>query len=433
MGGWGMSLGVACLAIAVSMDARVPANGQTCNPECLRQEQCQNCNSGPCCVRGGDQRPLVSTPSSTIPAIRIGLVAPITGPLGPLVGQQIVAGARLFVAVHDTPVSGTRIELLIKDTGGDPVRAKATTQELIQRDRAAVIAIVGSGPASAIISDATEARVPIVLMANGTSMITQRSPYFVRSSFTYFQASKAISDWAISNNIRNVVTVVSDSPFGTEVQASFKSTFGEAGGNVVTEIKVPLNSRDLASVLQDLASVLNVATNARPHAIIAFVPSFQLNNLMQHVAALGAAAAGMKLVGGLNEITDDDLIGVPHSALTNTVTAHFYSVDGNSETNRAFVAAFARENAKMPNSLAVEGYDAMRLIYAALQNTRGDTNGDRLINAMSGAWESPRGPMSIDPQTRDVTQNMYMRGIERRDGRLSNVPIATFKSIRASR
>ena len=426
MGGWGMGLGVACLAIAVSMAAWVPANGQTCNPECLRQEQCQNCNRGPCCVRAGDQRPLVSTPSSTTPAIRIGLVAPITGPSALSVGQQIVAGAKLFVAVHDTPVSGKRIELLIKDTGGDPARAKATTQELIQRDRAAVIAIVGSGPASAIISDATEAKVPILLMANGTSTITQRSPYFVRSSFTYFQAAKAISDWAIRNNIRNVVTVVSDSTFGAEVQASFKSTFGEAGGNVVTEIKVPLNS-------QDLASVLNVATNARPHAIIAFVPSFQLTNLMQHVAALGAAAAEMKLIGGLNEITDDDLIGVPHSVLTNTVTAHFYSVDGNSEANRAFVAAFARENAKMPNSLAVEGYDAMRLIYAALQNTRGDTNGDRLINAMSGAWESPRGPMSIDPQTRDVTQNMYMRGMERRDGRLSNVPIATFESIRASR
>jgi branched-chain amino acid transport system substrate-binding protein len=356
--------------------------------------------------------------------IRVGLVLPMTGPQQST-GVQIAAAAKLYMAQHGDTVAGKKIELIIKDDGASPDVGKRLAQELIVNNKAAIIGGFGVTPvALAVAPLATEAKVPAVIMAAGTSIITERSPYFARTSFTLPQSSAIIADWAAKNGIKNVVTMVSDYGPGADAQASFKSTFEAAGGKVVSELKVPLANPDFAPFLQR-------AADAKPDAIFIFVPSGQGGTFMRQFAERGLDKAGIKVIGP-GDVTDDDLLDKMGDQVIGTVTAHLYSADHNSPTNKAFVEAFKKANNGMrPNFMAVGGYDGMHLIYEALKKTNGDTDGDKLIAAMKGlSWESPRGPMSIDPETRDVVQNIYIRKVEKKNGELYNVEFATFPNVK---
>jgi branched-chain amino acid transport system substrate-binding protein len=277
--------------------------------------------------------------------------------------------------------------------------------------------------ALAIAPLASEAKVPAVVMAAGTSIITERSPYIVRTSFTLPQSSVIIADWAAKNNIKKVVTMVSDYAPGADAEKSFTERFKAAGGVIAEAIKVPLASPDFAPFLQR-------AADAKPDAIFIFVPSGQGGTFMKQFAERGLDKAGIRIIGP-GDVTDDDLLPAMGDSVIGAVTAHLYSADHNSAKNKAYVDAFQKAAGFRPNFMSVGGYDGMHLIYEAVKKTGGKADGDSLIAAMKGlAWESPRGPISIDPETRDIVQNIYIRKVEKKNGQLYNVEFATFENVK---
>jgi branched-chain amino acid transport system substrate-binding protein len=233
-----------------------------------------------------------------------------------------------------------------------------------------------------------------------------------------------IADWAAKNGIKKVVTLVSDYAPGADAQNSFKEAFTKAGGQVVAELKIPLANPDFAPFLQR-------ARDASPDAIFVFVPSGQGGTFAKQYAERGLDKAGIKLIGP-GDTTDDDLLNGMGDAVLGAVTAHLYSASHPSAMNKEFVAAFKKANNNMrPNFMAVGGYDGMHLIYEALKKTNGSTDGDALIGAMKGMkWESPRGPISIDPETRDIVQNIYIRKVEKVGGELYNMEFATVEAVK---
>ena len=365
----------------------------------------------------------VAGSASAQDAFKIGLILPMTGQQAST-GKQIKAAVDLYMAQNGNTVAGKKVEVILKDDAAVPDNTKRLAQELIVNDKVNVIAGFGVTPAALAAAPlATEAKVPQVVMAAGTSIITERSPYIARTSFTLAQSSEIIADWAAKNGIKKVVTIVSDYAPGADAQKSFGDKFKAAGGTVAEEIKVPLANPDFAPFLQR-------AADQKPDAIFIFVPSGQGGTFMKQYVERGMDKAGIKIIGP-GDVTDDDLLPNMGDAVIGTVTAHLYSADHGSAKNKAFVEAFRKANNFRPNFMAVGGYDGMHLIYEALKKTGGKTDGDSLIAAMKGMkWESPRGPMSIDPDTRDVIQNIYIRKVEKKNGELYNVEFATFENVK---
>jgi branched-chain amino acid transport system substrate-binding protein len=357
-------------------------------------------------------------------AVKIGLILPMTGQLAST-GKQIDAAVRLYMQQNGTSVAGKKIEVILKDDGAVPDNTKRLAQELIVNDKVAFIAGFGVTPAALAAAPlATQAKVPEVVMAAGTSIITERSPYIARTSFTLPQSSVIIAEWAAKNGIKEVVTIVSDYAPGIDSETSFKDRFAAAGGQVAEAIRVPLQSPDFAPFLQR-------ARDAAPDAIFVFVPSGQGGTFAKQFAERGLDKAGIKLIGP-GDVTDDDVLNGMGDAVLGAVTAHMYSAAHPSDMNKAYVEAFKKANGGMrPNFMSVGGYDGMHLIYAALKKTSGATDGDALIAAMKGmAWESPRGPISIDPETRDIVQNIYIRKVEKIGNELYNVEFATIEAVK---
>jgi branched-chain amino acid transport system substrate-binding protein len=357
-------------------------------------------------------------------SVKIGLILPMTGPQAST-GRQIEAAAKLYMQQHGTSVAGRKVDLIVKDDGAVPDNTKRIAQELIVNDKVSFIAGFGITPAALAAAPlATQAKVPEIVMAAGTSIITERSPYIARTSFTLAQSSVVMADWAAKNGIKKVATLVSDYAPGHDAQNSFKGQFVKAGGQVVAELRVPLANPDFAPFLQR-------ARDASPDAIFVFVPSGQGGVFVKQFVERGLDKAGIKLIGA-GDTMDDDLLNGMGDAVLGVVTAHMYSAAHPSATNKQFVAAFKKANGGMrPNFMAVGGYDGMHLIYEALKKTNGSTDGDALVAAMKGMkWESPRGPISIDPETRDIVQNIYIRRVEKVGGELYNVEFATFEAVK---
>jgi branched-chain amino acid transport system substrate-binding protein len=356
--------------------------------------------------------------------VKVGLLLPMTGPFTST-GKQIEAAARLYMAQNGTTVAGKKIEVILKDDGGSADATRRLAQELLVNDKVNFLAGFGLTPlALAVAPLATQAKVPEVVMAAGTSIITERSPYIVRTSFTVPQSCVIVADWAAKNNIKKVVTIVTDYAPGHDAEKSFKDRFAEAGGQVVAELRVPLQNPDFAPFLQR-------AADAKPDALFVFVPSGVGAIVMKQFIERGLDKAGMKLIGP-GDITDDDILNGFGDAAVGVITAHFYATAHPSEKNKAYVDAFKKANPGMrPNFMSVGGYDGMHLIYEALKKTNGSTDGDALIAAMKGMkWESPRGPISIDPETRDIIQNIYVRKVEKVGGELHNVEFATCEAVK---
>jgi branched-chain amino acid transport system substrate-binding protein len=355
--------------------------------------------------------------------VKIGLILPMTGQQAST-GKEINAAVKLFMQQHGDTVAGKKIEVILKDDAAVPDNTKRLAQELIVNDKVAVIAGFRVTPAALAAAPlATEAKVVEVVMAAGTSIITERSPYIVRTSFTLPQSAVIIADWAAKNGIKKVVSIVSDYAPGKDAEKYFVDRFKEAGGEVIDTIKVPLANPDFAPFLQR-------AADAKPNAIYVFVPSGQGGTFMKQFAERGLGSAGIKIIGP-GDVTDDELLPNMGDAVIGAVTAHMYSADHASATNKAYVAAFEKANSFRPNFMSVGGYDGMHLIYEALKKTGGKSDGDSLIAAMKGMkWESPRGPISIDPETRDIVQNIYIRKVEKVDGKLYNVEFATFEAVK---
>jgi branched-chain amino acid transport system substrate-binding protein len=261
-------------------------------------------------------------------------------------------------------------------------------------------------------------------MAAGTSIITERSPFIVRTSFTLPQNTLPIADWAVRNGLKKVVTLVSDFGPGLDAEKTFIEVFTKGGGTVPEKLRVPLRNPDFAPFLQR-------AADAKPDALFVFVPSGAGSAVMKQFAERGLDKAGIKLIGP-GDVTDDDILNDMGDVALGTITSMHYSAAHNSPENKLYVAAFRKAtNGMRPNFMSVGGWDGMHLIYQALARTGGNTDGTALVEAMKGMrWMSPRGPISIDPETRDIVQNVYVRKVERVDGELYNVEFATFEAVR---
>lgn len=357
-------------------------------------------------------------------AFRVGLILPMTGPFAST-GKQVEAAARLYMAQNGDTVGGRKIELIVKDDTGTPDVTKRIAQELVVNDKVNVLAGFGLTPlALATAPIATQSKTPLVVMAAATSSITQASPYIVRSSFTLPQVSVAIADWAPKNGIKKVVTLVSDYGPGIDAEKFFKERFQFNGGQVVDALRVPLRNPDFAPFLQKVR-------DAKPDAVFTFVPSGAGAALMKQFAERGLDKAGIRLIG-TGDVTDDDILNGMGEVAVGVVTSHHYSAAHDSPANRKFVDAFMKANGNLrPNFMAVGGYDGMRVIYEAVKRTKGAGGGDALLAAMKGqVFESPRGPMFIDAQTRDVVHNVYIRKVEKKDGQLWNVEFDVIKDVK---
>ncbi len=297
---------------------------------------------------------------------------------------------------------------------------KRLAQELVVNDRVAVLTGFGLTPgALATAPVATEAKVPQVVMMAATSTVTERSPFIVRAGFSVPQTVVPLADWAAGNGIKQVMTVVSDYAPGIDVETVFRQRFEAVGGRVTTSLRVPLANPDFAPYLQRVAE-------AKPDALLGFVPAGVGPAFMRQFVERGLDKSGIRLIAE-GSLTEDDVLNQIGDAALGIITSQHYSAAHDSPENRKFVADFKRANAGLrPNLVAVHAYDGMHLIYAALDKTGGATDGVRLVDAMKGlSFVSPRGPVSVDAQTRELIQNVYIRKVERVDGELYNVEFAT--------
>ena len=355
---------------------------------------------------------------------KIGLILPMTGQQAST-GRQIEAAAKLYMAQNGDMVAGKKVELIVKDDTSVPNVTKRLAQELIVNDKVDVLAGFGITPsAMATAPLATQSKTPMVVMAAATSSITQASPYIVRTSFTLAQASVAMGDWAPKNGIKKVVTLVSDYGPGIDAEKYFMQRFELNGGKVLASLRVPLRGPDFAPFLQKVRDL-------QPDGLFVFVPSGAGAAVMKQFLERGMDKAGIKLIG-TGDITDDDQLNDMGDGALGVVTSQHYSAAHPSATNKAFVQAFEKATPGMrPNFMAVGGYDGMRVIYNALKATKGQGGGDALLAAMKGQiFESPRGPMFIDAQTRDVVQNIYLRKVEKKDGQLYNIEFDVIKDVK---
>lgn len=356
--------------------------------------------------------------------IKIGLIVPMTGPFS-YMGRQINAGVSLYLAEHGDTVAGRKVEIVLKDDAGVPNNTQRLAQELVVNDKVAVLAGFGLSPqAFAAAPIATKAQTPMVVMQAATSSITEKSPYIVRTSMTLPQVTGPVAVWAAKNKIKRVVSMVSDFAPGIDAENSFKSQFTANGGEVIAALRMPMITNDFAPYLQR-------AMDAKPDALFVFLPAGDSAAVfMKQFAERGMDKAGIKLLGP-GDIVDDDVLGTMGDVALGTITSHHYSAAHPSALNKSFVAAIEKANKGMrPSFMAVGGYDGMHVIMEGLKATNG-AGGEALVNAMRGQqFESPRGPVQIDPKTRDIVQNVYIRKVERVDGKLYNVEFETVKAVK---
>jgi branched-chain amino acid transport system substrate-binding protein len=357
--------------------------------------------------------------------VKIGMVMPMTGALASA-GKQVIAGAQFYLRQHGETVAGRKIELVVRDDTTVFDLGKRLMQELIVN---AKVDIIGGGLTGTLLASAaliTETRKPTVVMLSSTSTLIDKSPYFVRTSCTLAQSAGIIADWAASSGIKKVVTLVTDFSPGHEAETAFKNRYLAAGGQIAEFIRVPLQNPDFAPFLQR-------ARDAAPQAIFVFVPSVQGGTFAKQFRERGLDKAGIKLIGP-GDVADDELLPTMGDAMLGTVTAHFYSAAHPSPMNKAFVKAFEQHHGFRPNFMVVSGYDGMHLIFEALKKSNGSTDSNALMSAMKGvAWESPRGPMSIDRETGEVIHNIYVREVEKVNGELYSVEFATFEAVKDQR
>jgi len=351
---------------------------------------------------------------------KVGLILPMTGPFAST-GRQIDAACRLYLQQNPGP-----IEIVLRDDAGVADTTRRLAQELVVNDKVGALAGFGLTPlALSAAPIATRAKVPMVVMAAATSSITEASPFVARTSQTVPQIAQPFAEWAAkSGGFKKIVTIVTDYGPGQDAEKWFKEPFIKAGGQVPEALRVPLANPDFAPFLQR-------AHDASPDGVFIFVPSGPGAAFMKQFAERGLKDAGVKLIG-LGDVLDDDLLNGMGDVALGVITAQHYSAAHDSPENKKFVADFKAANNNMrPNFMAVGGYDGMALIAKALAKAGPGADGTALVNAMKGqAWESPRGPIEIDPQTRDIIQNVYVRRCERVNGELYNVEFVTIPHVR---
>jgi branched-chain amino acid transport system substrate-binding protein len=349
--------------------------------------------------------------------VKVGMVVETTGQFADL-GRQMMNGVRAYMKAHGDVVAGRKIELIVKDTTGmAPEVAKREAQELVVNDKVDFLAGFGLTPnAMAAAAVATEAKTPMIIMNAATSVITTKSPYVVRVSFTLPQVTAPLATWALKNGIKQVYTLVADYGPGIDAETQFKKTFTAGGGEIVGSVRTPAKSPDFAPFLQRLK-------DAKPQAVFIFLPvGEQPTAFMKGFAERELDKAGIRLIA-TGDLTDDGVLDSMGDVPLGVVTTQHYSAAHDSAENRLFLKSYAEIATGRANFVAVGGWDGMAAIYEVVKKLNGKMDGDKAMDVLKGMTiDSPRGKITIDPETRDVVQTIYVRRVEKlKDGKLYNV------------
>jgi branched-chain amino acid transport system substrate-binding protein len=364
-------------------------------------------------------------PAAAQDTVKIGLILSLSGQFADA-GVQMLNGIKTYMKQHGDTVAGKKIELIVKDTGGvAPDVAKRLSQELLVRDKVDILAgfvLTPNALASADVS--AEAKKFMVIMNAATSIITTKSPYSVRTSVTIPQVAETFGTWAATKGgIKKVYTMVTDYGPGHDFENAFSLGFKNSGGTIVGSVRFPIANPDFSAFVQR-------AKDINPEAIMVFIPGgAQPAALGKAFAERGIDLNKTKVLGSGETTSEQALKSMGNSAL-GIITAWHYDYMSKAPLNVAFVKAFNELNKRNPDFFSIGGYDGMHLIYEALKKTNGKTDGDALIAAAKGMkWDSPRGPMSIDPKTRDVVQTIYIRKVEKVGNDLVNVPFDKVENV----
>jgi branched-chain amino acid transport system substrate-binding protein len=359
--------------------------------------------------------------------IKIGVIAAFSGPFADY-GKQMEGGMKAYMKQHGDTAGGKKIELILKDTTGpSPEIAKRLAQELVTRDKVDLLAGFGLTPeALAVAPIAEQAKKPMIIMNAATSIITTKSDYIARVSMTLPQISAPMASWALKNNIKRVVTLVADYGPGIDAETAFKTTLVGGGGQILETIRVPLRNPEFAPFIQRIK-------DAKPEAVFVFVPAGEQGvAFMKGYRERGLAEAGIKVIA-TGDLTDDHVLPAMGDATLGVITSFHYSAAHNSPENKAFLKNFADANpgAGRPNFMAVAAYDGMAAIYEVANKLGGKIDGDKAMAVLKGMKiNSPRGAITIDPQTRDVVQTVYIRKVEKVNGELYNVEFDKFENMK---
>ncbi len=370
---------------------------------------------------------LAAVPAAAQEPLKIGMVLEMSGGFADF-GMQMMNGARAYMKVHGDTVAGRKIQLIVKDTTGVPDVAKRVAQELVTNDKVDFLAGFGLTPSAlAVASLATEAKKPMIIMNAATSIITTRSPYIARVSFTLPQVTAPLATWAIRNGITKAYTLVADYGPGIDAETQFKKTFTAAGGQIVGDVRTPMRNPEFAPFLQRIK-------DARPQAVFVFLPAGeQAVGFMKGFAERELDKAGIKLIA-TGDVTEDGVIEAMGDAPLGVVTTQHYSVAHDSAQNRTFLKAYAEVagTTQRANFMAVGAWDGMAAIYEVTRRLGGRIDGDKAMEVLKGLKiDSPRGPVVIDPVTRDPIETIYVRRVERlKDGKLYNVEFDQFLNVK---
>ena len=370
---------------------------------------------------------LLASPAAAEEPLKIGLIASFSGPFADY-GKEIEAGIKAFMKLHGDRVAGRKVEVIVRDTTGPlPDVAKRHAQELVVREKVDFLAGFGLTPeALAVAEIATQAKKAMIIMNAATSVITTKSPYVARVSMTLAQDAAPLGTWAARNGIKKVFTLVADYGPGIDSETAFKKSFAAAGGQVVDSVRTPLRGPEFAPFLQRIK-------DASPEAVFVFLPAGEQGiAFMKGYRERGLAEAGIKAIG-TGDVTDDHVLDAMGEVARGMITSHHYSAAHESPENKAFLDAYGQVSGTLgrANFMAVAGYDGMAAIYDVAQKLGGKIDGDKAMEILKG-WkrQSPRGPISIDPETRDIVQTVYVRRVEKRGDHWYNVEFEQFPEVK---
>ncbi|MEP7030503.1 MAG: ABC transporter substrate-binding protein [Pseudolabrys sp.] len=369
---------------------------------------------------------LLATSANAADTVKIGLIMAYSGQFADTAAQMDNA-IKLYIKEHGDTVAGKKIEIIRKDTGGpNPDVAKRLAQELIVRDQVDILAGFTLTPEALGAADVSaEAKKFMVVMNAATSIITAKSPYVARTSLTIPQLEDAFGAWAYKSGIRKVYTMVSDYGPGIDAETWFQNGFKGAGGEIAGSVRMPVANADFSAFVQR-------AKDVNPEAIFVFIPGgAQPPAFAKALAERGMDPKKIKILGQGEIVMNDGVLRNMGDAAHGIITVFHYGWEHKSAKNAAFVKAFNAEFKRNPDVFSIGGYDGMHLIYEALKKTGGKADGESLIAAAKGMkWESPRGPISIDPETRDIVQTVYIRRVEAVGGVNENVEFDKIDNVK---
>jgi branched-chain amino acid transport system substrate-binding protein len=357
--------------------------------------------------------------------VKIGLMNVLSGQFADA-GVQLDNGVKTYMKQHGDTVAGKKIEVIRKDVGGPaPDVAKRLAQELTVRDGVDMLAGFLLTPNALAAADVSaQAKKFMVLMNAATSIIITKSPYMIRTSVTLPQVMETFGTWAAKNGIKKCYTMVTDYGPGHDSEAAFQRAFKEAGGEIIGSVRFPVANPDFSAFVQR-------AKDMNPECIYIFIPGgAQPAALGKAFAERGIDLSKTKVLASGEATAEQALKSMGDSAL-GIISAWHYDYKSNAPLNVAFVKAFNEMHGRNPDFFSVGGYDGMHAIYETLKKTGGKTDAETLIAAAKGLrLDSPRGSFSIDPETRDIVQTIYIRKVEKVGGELVNVPFDKIENVK---